>query len=118
MRGHRLVSDQDLPIRMRCIPRQLRIWSILSGTALIQQSLTKGSQTCPACIVGLSHMEFSMRSTHEPCLFRVTFQRVVPANAGTHTARNLVLALEQRPFLLLRPGVMGPCVRRDDQLIA
>src|SRR5258706_5532292 len=22
---------------------------------------------------GLSHMEFSMRSTHEPCLFRVTF---------------------------------------------
>src|SRR5216684_7405184 len=43
-------------------------------------------------------MEFSLRSTHEPCLFRVTFQRVVPANAGTHTARNLVLALEQRPF--------------------
>src|SRR5216683_6690474 len=35
MRGHRLVSDQDLPIRMRCIPRQLRIWSILSGTALV-----------------------------------------------------------------------------------
>src|SRR6266704_6366941 len=35
MRGHRLVSDQDLPIRMRCIPDQLRIWSILSGNALI-----------------------------------------------------------------------------------
>src|SRR5882757_2588666 len=34
MRGHRLVSDQDLPIRMRCIPDQLRIWSILSGNAL------------------------------------------------------------------------------------
>jgi hypothetical protein len=31
-------------------------------------------------------------------LFRVTFQRVVPANAGTHTARTLVLALAQRPF--------------------
>src|SRR6266849_7993946 len=42
-------------------------------------------------------MEFSMRSTH-PCLFRETFQRVVPANAGTHTARTLVLALAQRPF--------------------
>src|SRR6202790_5622474 len=39
------------------------------------------------------------------------FQRVVPANAGTHTARTLVWALEQRPFSLLRPGVMGPCVR-------
>ncbi len=39
-----------------------------------------------------------MRSAHEPCLFRVTFQRVVPANAGTHTARTLVLAVEQRPL--------------------
>src|SRR5712672_3372866 len=28
----------------------------------------------------------------------VTYQRVVPANAGTHTARTLVSALEQRPF--------------------
>src|SRR5258708_34409282 len=36
MRGHRLVSDQDLPIRMRCIPDQLGIWSILSGNALIE----------------------------------------------------------------------------------
>src|SRR5882724_10399430 len=35
MRGHRLVSDQDLPIRMRCIPDQLGIWSILSGNALV-----------------------------------------------------------------------------------
>src|SRR5712672_478250 len=35
MRGHRLVSDQDLPIRMRCIPDQLRIRSILSGNALM-----------------------------------------------------------------------------------
>src|ERR1700730_16446376 len=26
------------------------------------------------------------------------FQRVVPANAGTHTARTLASALEQRPF--------------------
>src|SRR5712671_7910928 len=34
MRGHRLVSDQDLPIRMRCVPDQLGIWSILSGNAL------------------------------------------------------------------------------------
>jgi len=52
----------------------------------------------PLCAAGLSHMEFSMRSAHEPCLFRVTFQRVVPANAGTHTARTLVLAPAQRPF--------------------
>ena len=44
------------------------------------------------------------------------FNRVVPANAGTHTARTHVSALEQRPFSLLRPGVMGPCVRRDDPL--
>jgi hypothetical protein len=28
------------------------------------------------------------------------------------------LALAQRPFSLLRPGVMGPCVRRDDPLRA
>src|SRR6266700_6976413 len=34
MRGHRLVSHQDLSIRIRCIPDQLRIWSILSGNAL------------------------------------------------------------------------------------
>jgi hypothetical protein len=59
-----------------------------------------------------------MRSAREPCLFRATFQRVVPANAGTHTARTLVLAVEQRPFFTLGPGVMGPCVRRDDPLRA
>src|SRR5450631_20092 len=35
MRGHCFVSDQDLPIRMCGIPGQLRIWSILSGNALI-----------------------------------------------------------------------------------
>src|SRR3984893_7629750 len=29
----------------------------------------------------------------------VTYQRVVPANAGTHTARTLVSSPEQRPFL-------------------
>src|SRR5664279_1765173 len=34
MRRDRLVSDQDLPIRVRCIPGPLRIWSILSGSAL------------------------------------------------------------------------------------
>src|SRR6266571_1168533 len=34
MRGHRLVSGHDLPIRMRCIPDQFWIWSILSGSAL------------------------------------------------------------------------------------
>src|SRR5467141_2523405 len=45
---------------------------------------------------------------------RTIFQRVVPANAGTHTARTLVSAPEPRPLSLLRPGVMGPCVRRDD----
>jgi hypothetical protein len=28
----------------------------------------------------------------------VAFQGVVPANAGTHTTRTLVSALEQRPF--------------------
>src|SRR5882757_6523548 len=39
MRGHRLVSDQDLPIRMRCTPDQLGIWSILSGNALIAAGL-------------------------------------------------------------------------------
>jgi len=31
-------------------------------------------------------------------------------------ARTLVSALVQRPFSPLRPGVMGPCVRRDDPL--
>jgi hypothetical protein len=30
--------------------------------------------------------------------FAWSFQRVVPANAGTHTARTLVLSLRQRPF--------------------
>src|SRR6516165_6066979 len=34
MQGHRLVSDRDHSIRMRRIPSQLRIWSILSGNAL------------------------------------------------------------------------------------
>src|SRR5882757_4834962 len=43
MRGHRLVSDQDLPIRMRCVPDQLGIWSILSGNALIVADLTAGT---------------------------------------------------------------------------
>src|SRR5713101_9722263 len=38
MRRHRLVSDQDHPIRVRCIPRKFRIWSILSGSALVQLS--------------------------------------------------------------------------------
>ena len=33
MQGHRLVSDRDHSIRMRRIPSQLRIWSILSGNA-------------------------------------------------------------------------------------
>src|SRR4030081_1038775 len=43
MRGHRLVSDQDLPIRMRCIPDQLGIWSILSGNALNARSRPRGA---------------------------------------------------------------------------
>jgi|SRR5713101_8275696 len=38
MRRHRLVSDQDHPIRVRCIPRKFRIWSILSGNALERKS--------------------------------------------------------------------------------
>jgi hypothetical protein len=34
-RDHRLVSDQDHPIRMRCVLGQLRIWAILSGNDLL-----------------------------------------------------------------------------------
>src|SRR6266705_133040 len=44
MRGHCLVSDQDLPIRVRCIPGQLRIWSVLSGNALVVDSETLDMQ--------------------------------------------------------------------------
>jgi hypothetical protein len=40
---------------------------------------------------------------------------VVPANAGTHTARNRVSAMKRTSFLQpAMPGVMGPCFRRDD----
>ena len=44
MQGHRLVSDRDHSIRMRRIPSQLRIWSILSGNAL---GNWRGSQSKP-----------------------------------------------------------------------
>src|SRR5216684_5799584 len=54
-------------------------------------------------------------STGRPCERR---DPSVSAIALIAAARNLVLALEQRPFLILRPGVMGPCVRRDDPLRA
>src|ERR1700694_271894 len=43
-------------------------------------------------------MESSMTSAREFFRFCEAFQRVVPANAGTHTARPLNSALEQRPF--------------------
>ena len=39
---------------------------------------------------------------------------VVPANAGTHTARSRVWLGGRRFSLFLTPVVMGPCVRRDD----
>src|SRR5271163_2072026 len=67
---------------------------------------------------GLSHMEFSTLAARRFFRFCVALQRVVPANAATPSvsadaliaaARTLVSALEQRPFSLLRPGVMGPC---------
>src|SRR5882757_7592764 len=38
----------------------------------------------------------------------------VSAIALIAAARTLVSAPEPRPLSLLRPGVMGPCVRRDD----
>jgi len=47
----------------------------------------------------------------------VAFQGVVPANAGTHTTRTLVSALEQRPFFTFEArgddGVDGPLRHRD-----
>src|SRR5258705_3958071 len=51
MRRHRLVSDQDHPIRVRCIPRKFRIWSILSGSALSDPNLAAPSV---ASMLGLS----------------------------------------------------------------
>src|SRR5438046_1017378 len=44
---------------------------------------------------------------------RARYSAVVPANAGTHTPRPfyaLGLVSSHKP----EPGVMGPCVRRDD----
>ena len=38
--------------------------------------------------------------TQNDLRLRVTYQRVVPANAGTHTPRTLVSALKQRPFFI------------------
>ena len=61
-------------------------------------------------------MSFHMRdvSMSRPCERR---DPSVSAIALIAAARTLVSALEQRPFFsLLRPGVMGPCVRRDDPL--
>src|ERR1700730_11043528 len=49
-------------------------------------------------MAGLSHMESFMMPAREFFRFCGAFQRVVPANAGTHTARTLNSALEQRPF--------------------
>jgi len=45
----------------------------------------------------------------------VTFQCVVPANAGTRRGLSFRHWSRGR-FSLFRPGVMGPCVRRDDLL--
>jgi hypothetical protein len=39
---------------------------------------------------------------------------VVPANAGTHTARSRVWHDGGRLSLSLTPVFMGPCFRRDD----
>jgi hypothetical protein len=44
------------------------------------------------------------------------FPRVVPANAGTHGADAQFGTGAEAFFSLLRPEVMGPCVRRDDRL--
>ena len=41
-------------------------------------------------------------------------QRVVPANAGTHTPRPINLRCGPSHFSPQTPVVMGPCVRRDD----
>jgi hypothetical protein len=39
---------------------------------------------------------------------------VVPANAGTHNHRLLLLQKATTPVPNERPRRMGPCVRRDD----
>jgi hypothetical protein len=39
---------------------------------------------------------------------------VVPAKAGTHTARSRFWHGGRRLWLSLTPVVMGPCFRRDD----
>src|SRR5713101_769130 len=98
------------PASMNCTRNNCRNWSAFaipmqeSTTKEMNRSLHR-SQPSPllrrdarALSVSIKSKRGSGFSTHEPCLFRETFQRVVPANAGTHTARNLVLALEQRPF--------------------
>jgi hypothetical protein len=45
---------------------------------------------------------------------RECISEVVPANAGTHTARNRVSAMKRKSLQTAMPGVMGPCFRRDD----
>src|SRR5882757_8170901 len=62
MRGHRLVSDQDLPIRMRCIPDQLGIWSILSGNALADKTKAQRSTKAHRS-AGLANKANAQRST-------------------------------------------------------
>jgi hypothetical protein len=62
MRRHRLVSDRDHPIGMRCIPGQLRIWSTLSGSALARE------EHFPATIADLydpQKIPDNLRQAHE-----------------------------------------------------
>src|SRR6266850_6118456 len=44
------------------------------------------------------HLPLAGRAIAYGVFICMTYQRVVPANAGTHTPRTLVLALERRPF--------------------
>src|ERR1700694_3731332 len=56
---------------------------------------------------GESHMESSMTSVRKFFRFCEMFHRVVPANAGTHTARTLIAAMKQRLFFAFEAGGDG-----------
>src|SRR5713101_3294306 len=66
---------------------------------------------------GLSHMEFSIRSTHEPCFVSRDISTSRPCERRDPYGEDSRFGTGAEAFfLLLRPGVMGPCVRRDDPL--
>src|SRR5450631_1413596 len=90
--------------------------TIVQRDALIQQSLTTGSHACPACIVGLSHMEFSMRCTARTLLVSRDISTSRPCERRDPYGEESRFGTGAEAFLLLRPGVMDPCVRRDDSL--